>query len=239
MTFELIHTEENLRPAASLREDWLSRLAKAMEAKIEEATGCTLPPYRVSCGWPSTRALPSGGSYVAGQCWHSSASSDGHAEIFVTPLLDDVATVAAILAHELLHAALPAGTGHKKPFQDAAKKIGHEAPFTQTKPTDAFFAWAQPLIDATGAYPHGRIRTPGLLGALIPVGPGLPDAPLPRPEGAPKAQKNRMHKCECPTCGYVARVSRKWLLDAGAPLCPSGHGPLAHEHLEVKEEEKN
>ena len=30
-----------------------------------------------------------------------------------------------------------------------------------------------------------------------------------------------MLKCVCSCCGYTVRISRKWLLLAGAPLCPS------------------
>jgi hypothetical protein len=29
-----------------------------------------------------------------------------------------------------------------------------------------------------------------------------------------------MLKCECATCGYTVRTARKWLEQAGAPLCP-------------------
>ena len=32
---------------------------------------------------------------------------------------------------------------------------------------------------------------------------------------------SRLIKVACPKCGYVARVTRKWLDDIGAPICPS------------------
>ena len=44
----------------------------------------------------------------------------------------------------------------------------------------------------------------------------------------PKKQSTRLLKCECPTCGYIARVAWKWLEDKGAPHCPE------HGEMEVK-----
>ena len=35
-----------------------------------------------------------------------------------------------------------------------------------------------------------------------------------------KKQTTRQLKCACPTCGYLARVAKKWL-DVGAPICPT------------------
>ena len=43
-----------------------------------------------------------------------------------------------------------------------------------------------------------------------------------RLEPGVKANKgSRLIKCECPRCGYVARVTRKWLT-RGTPRCPCG-----------------
>ena len=33
-------------------------------------------------------------------------------------------------------------------------------------------------------------------------------------------QTTRLLKVQCPECGYVARVTRKWLDEVGGPLCP-------------------
>jgi len=38
---------------------------------------------------------------------------------------------------------------------------------------------------------------------------------------------SRLNKVCCETCGYTARVSRKWL-DVGAPHCPD-HGAMQEE----------
>lgn len=186
------------------REAWLMALAALMAPHIEKAAGRELPPFRVSCGFPSSGGRKGGKSWTRGECWSASASADGHAEIFINPGLDESYTVAAILAHELIHAAMPEA-GHRKPFQIAAKKIGHVAPFTTAKPTEAFDAWAIPLMKEVGEYPHRELRTAKAVGAK-------------------KAQKGRMFKAEC-DCGYTVRVARKWVAEIGAPHCPA-HGEM-------------
>lgn len=188
------------------REEWLRALAAMMVPFIEKATGKTMPKFRVSCGFPSTGGVRGGKKWTRGQCWAAVASKDGHAEIFINPGVDDAYTVAAILAHELIHAVMPEA-GHKKPFQVAAAKIGHQKPFTSACPTPAFDAWALHLIEQCGSYPHRELMAV-------------------RAAGAPKKQKSRMIKAECEYCGYTARIARKWIAEVGAPHCPQ-HGEMA------------
>jgi len=39
--------------------------------------------------------------------------------------------------------------------------------------------------------------------------------------------RTRMLKAVCGDCAYAVRLSRKWLEEAGPPLCPcNGHGPM-------------
>ena len=182
------------------REAWLVRLSDLMRAEIETRAGLTFPPYRVTCGFPSRGGELGRKTRVRGQCWAAEASEDQHAEIFISPVEDDRDIVAAILAHEMIHAALPQA-GHGKAFQVAASKIGHVAPFTSSAPTPAFMAWAGPLLDRLPAYPHRRLN------ALVPV-------------AQPKKQSARLLKAECPECGYTVRVTRKWVVEVGPPHCP-------------------
>lgn len=205
-------TTEIDRSAAALREDWLVQLARAMEPVIAARAGVSFPSYRVTCGFPSKGGELGRKTRVRGQCWAASASEDLHAEIFLSPVEDDPATVAAILAHEMIHAAMPEA-GHKRPFQIAAAAIGHAAPFTGSEPTPEFMTWAGPLIDSLSPYPHRRLNVRGAVAQK-------------------KKQTGRMLKCECAACGYTARTTRKWLEDAGTPICPvDGHGPMAHDPL--------
>jgi hypothetical protein len=207
------------RSAEALREDWLSQLARLMQPIIAERTGASFPPYRVTCGFPSKGGMLGKKTRVRGQCWSAAASDDQHAEIFISPVEDDRATIAAILAHEMIHAAMPEA-GHKRPFQIAAAKIGHQPPFTTSEPTPAFMAWAQPLLDQLAPYPHRRLN------ALSPV-------------AQKKKQTGRMLKCECSQCGYTVRTARKWLEEAGAPICPKDdHGRMIHDPLDEDEPEE-
>jgi len=212
ITTQLDHSAE------AMREDWLLQLARLMQPIIAERTGATFPPYRVTCGFPSKGGMLGKKTRVRGQCWSAAASDDQHAEIFISPVEDDRATIAAILAHEMIHAAMPEA-GHKRPFQIAAAKIGHIPPFTTSEPTPAFMAWAQPLLDQLAPYPHRRLN------AMAPV-------------AQKKKQTARMLKCECPECGYTVRTARKWLEEKGAPFCGTeGHGRMNHEPLDEPEGE--
>lgn len=188
-----------------IREEWLLTLAKKMQPSVAEAASAELPPFRVTCGWPS-----SGGRgrtrRVRGECWPASASADGHAEIFISPQEADTKDVAAILCHELIHAALPRA-GHKKPFQAAAKKLGFTKPFTGAVTTAWFDIWVGPILDKIGLYPHAELlATSGVAGQK-------------------KKQVARQLLCQCDQCGYKARVARKWLEEMGPPHCPA-HGSM-------------
>jgi hypothetical protein len=165
----------------------------------------------VTCGFPSKGGELGAKTRVRGQCWSPEASADLHAESFISPVEDGAATVAAILAHEMIHAALPLA-GHGKAFQVAARRIGHKRPFTTSHPTPAFMAWAAPLIHRLPGYPHRRLN------AL-------------RPVAQPKKQGARMLKAECIAettdgiCGYTVRITRRWVETIGAPHCPR-HGAM-------------
>jgi hypothetical protein len=98
------------------------------------------------------------------------------------------------------------------------KKLGFVAPFTSAVPVDAFWTWAQPMLEAVGPYPHA------MLVAM-------------RPVAAPKKQTARMLKCECMEdgCGYTVRTARKWLVDVGFPICPKHLTPMVCEGLDSED----
>lgn len=206
--------------AARLREEWLATLAELFRPAIEDRAGVTFPSFRVTCGFPSRGGEMGGKTRVRGQCWSAEASDDRHAEIFISPVEDDAAQVAAILAHEMVHAALP-NAGHGKPFQAAMRTLGHTAPFTSCNLTDAWAAWTAPLVAQVGPYPHAKLNAM-------------------RAVAAPKKQNARLLKATCggedgEACGYTVRVTRKWVVDLGAPCCPR-HGPMTVEGLEDDED---
>lgn len=128
--------------------------------------------------------------------WSTEASSDRHAELFISPQLTDAARIVDVLAHELDHATVGTAVGHGKAFKQCALAIGLVGPMRATTAGPEFSAWAQALFKCIGPYPAGY----------------LTDTPK---------QGTRMLKCECSACGYIARVSQKWLTLSGPPICPS------------------
>jgi hypothetical protein len=74
-----------------------------------------------------------------GECWDNRLSADGHFEIFIRPDLAHApdampAQIAAILAHELVHAAVGIPAGHGKAFKRVALGLGLVGPMRATTP---------------------------------------------------------------------------------------------------------
>ena len=104
------------------------------------------------------------------------------------------------LAHELAHSVAPKGAKHGAKFMRIARAVG----LTQGKPTQIaagaeLCAELERINAELGALPHAALDANAL----------------------PKAEKTRLVKVMCATCGYVARVTRIWLDGPGAPLCPA------------------
>lgn len=195
------------RHIALTREAWLHSVATGLAPLFADAGHAELPPFRISCGFPSTKATARKNRAI-GQCWDAEASEDKTHEILISPVLDDVMEIAGVVTHELCHACLPPGTGHKGKFPVLARKIGLEGKPTNTIPGDGFKARVAPLLRKVGDYPHARLN------ASSPA----------------KKQGTRMIKCVCADCGYVVRTTAKWINNAGPPICPTCHEPF---HVEA------
>lgn len=212
------------------RETWLNNLATRMAPKFEEL-GYPIPPFRVSIGFTSGGR----GSNANGECWHRSKSADQRYEVLITPDQHEPLQVAAILAHELCHAAAGFKHKHKGEFAKLMKALGMTGKMTQSVPGHEFAAYVQPHLDELGALPHAQLmfRQRGLaeiIGKALDQdgeGEGADDD-----EGgssnAKKKQSTRLLKCSCQNegCGYTVRITRKWLDELGAPHCPM-HGEMA------------
>jgi hypothetical protein len=109
------------------REEWLNLVAKRMAPWFEDE-GYSLPRYRVAIGFPSTGKR---GKRI-GECWDGRASADGTFEVLIRPDQSDPIAVAAILAHELVHAAVGLECGHKGAFRTIATRIGLEGKMRAT-----------------------------------------------------------------------------------------------------------
>src|SRR3546814_1496676 len=71
------------------------------------------------------------------------------------------AQIAAILAHELVHAAVGIPAGHGKAFKRAALGLGLVGPMRATTPGEAFLAAIAPILESVGPLPHARLDTDG------------------------------------------------------------------------------
>jgi hypothetical protein len=182
------------------REQWLLALVVKLNDTFAGA-GYPLPAHiRVSCGWPTQRALaPTGKSRSIGQCFSTACSADSAHEVFVSPALDDAEQVAAVLVHELCHAVDNCRHGHGPEFRRIAVALGLEGPMTATVPGEQLRERLNALLAEMPDYPHRTLDV----------------------RVDEKKQGTRLRKIMCPECGYTARTTRQWL-DRGLPTCPCG-----------------
>ena len=142
------------------RESWLNRVAIGI-APLFTALGTPLPDrVRVAIGFTSAGRK----GKAIGECWDNRRSADGHFEIFIRPDLAHApdampSQIAAILAHELVHAAVGIAAGHGKAFKRIALGLGLVGPMRATTPGEAFLAAVAPILAAAGPLPHARLDT--------------------------------------------------------------------------------
>jgi hypothetical protein len=156
--------------------------------------GYEIPGCPISCGWPSRSVRK-----ALGQCFSSGSSEDGTRAIFVSPKMGKADEVAGVVVHEVLHACLPDGTGHKAPFKKGMKALGLEGKATATEVGEELQERLNTICSDLGEYPHAALS--------------LADGQ--------KRQGTRMLKMNCPGCGYVLRTTAKWI-DLGLPTCVCG-----------------
>ena len=117
------------------RESWLNRVAIGM-GPLFKALDAPLPSrVRVAIGFTSRGAK----GKAIGECWDNRRSGDGHFEIFIRPDLAHApdampAQIAAILAHELVHAAVGIAAGHGRAFKRVSVGLGLVGPMRATTP---------------------------------------------------------------------------------------------------------
>lgn len=187
------------------REEWLLFVTNGLRPHFKKA-GYEIPAaVRFAVGFMVTGYR----SKAIGECHSPKSSADKHTEIFIAPSQDDAKMVAKILAHELVHAAVGVEHGHKRPFAKACTALGFEGKPKQSLPGDALMRdLIVPLLSKAGKLPHRKLST----------------------FGPKKKQTTRLLKCECLECGYVARVSAKWVNEIGAPYCGvRSHGRMLCE----------
>ena len=178
------------------REHWLNSACRFIVRELE-SLGYSVPRYRVTASF----AAGGGASLKAiGQCIYPEASEDNTTEILVSLTQAEPLEVAAVLCHELIHAALP-GAGHGPHFRRAALAMGLTGKMTATVAGDEFKEMIAPLLAELGEYPHAACDV----------------------SSQRKKQTTRMVKCVC-ECGYTVRTTSKWIA-VGVPHCPH-HGAM-------------
>lgn len=181
----------------SVRESWLNAALIIVREHLRQTAAIDVPQtVRVSCGFPG------GGNarQRVGECWNAIASKDHMTELFISPVLDDVATVLHVLVHEAIHAALP-NAGHKGAFKRAALAAGLVGKMTSTNAGDTLKLTLAKWADQLGIYPHGALSLANR-----------------------KKQGTRLVKCQCPHCGYTVRTTAKWIEFSGPPYCSHDDG---------------
>ena len=191
------------------REQWLAAAVQLLATQFK-TVGYKVPKVRVTCGWPSSRGIAAKNPAI-GECWDAKAASDKVHQIFISPRLRKPVEpygVLPTLAHEIAHAVVGLKEKHNKVFGKCVRAIGLEGKLTATTGGADFLKLSTGLVKKLGDYPHAQLN------------------PRYRPT---KKQTTRLVKCECGDCGYNARVTRKWLDESGAPLCPCNKKAMKFE----------
>ena len=181
--------------AQANREAWLTEVIRAVRPAFR-TNGYELPPVRVSVGWPGGKRSK---GTTLGQCWSAKASTDGKAQIFVSPIVSDGRRAIDILIHELAHAVDHNEHGHSAPFAKIATALGLEGKPSETHAGPDLAEKASALVKRLGKYPHAALDEGMTTGT--------------------KKQSTRMLKvtCNCPE-PRVIRLSQK-AIDAGPIVC--------------------
>lgn len=178
------------------REDWLNEFVRESRAEFADR-GFTVPEHvRISVGFTSKGKR----SKAIGECWNPAASKDQHFELFIHPgLLGNRSRVADVATHEICHTIVP-DANHGKPFKRVATAIGLTGKMTATEAGPAWHCWADPIVNRLGEIPGSELDC---------------SSPVLRKEGT------RLLKAECAGCGFVFRVTRKWIDASGELRCPN------------------
>lgn len=187
------------------REAWLHEIGDSLTPIIEEvAKGIgslhdkKMPKWVATVGFPSRGAL-SLKKRVIGQCWPGLKGKDGSHQLFISPVIHEPIEVVATMAHEMGHAFVGCEHGHRGPFPKLMTALGLTGKPTATVAGEEFIKLVKPIIKSTGKFDHTPIVS--------------------NPKF--KAQSTRLLKAACTTCGYTVRVTKKWVVNCGTPICPT------------------
>ena len=176
------------------REQWLTALTDGLRPAFEEKGSPIPEKVRLSCGFTSHGS--SGGRI--GECWSDKSSETNHVEIFIRPDQVEPMEVAAVVLHELCHAALGNEAKHGPLFRKLATALGLEGKMRSTTAGPAAVALLTPIVEGLGAYPHSALK-------------------LSSPKKKSKSPPWKIVKC--PECEFIACVPLD-SLEEGWLVCP-------------------
>ena len=178
------------------REEWLLKATAKLRPLIKKA-GAEVGDVLVSVGFAKGRAN------AIGQCWSPQADRGVH-QIFICPRLDNAYDALAVLAHELVHAAVGCECGHKGPFKTVARALGLEGKLTATvvPPDGELGQFLKKLEEQLGPYPHQKL--------------------MPRKKPARAAMGGWIRLQSITDEAYRVLISPKQLEENGFPLDPWG-----------------
>ena len=145
------------------REDWLNKVADFIYNKVAEefVPAVDREVIKLSVGF-----MPQGATSAIGVCHFENHSSGNYREIFIKPTLGasnlkDCIETAQVVAHEVVHAMLPGGTGHGPKFAKIIKGyLGAEGKPTATVAGPGFTLLIQDFIKELGYLPHSKMKDP-------------------------------------------------------------------------------
>jgi hypothetical protein len=198
------------------REGWLRAAADEFRRWIKQVSDIEVPDCRISMGYGGVNYEKK----VRGVCWHHDVDGGGLNQIFITPEVDDTATILAILLHELVHAALnsvddPKWNHHGGRFAEYATRMGLCAPFTTATPGIPTLAQFMVIAAELGDFPHAALKIPSRQQVEQRVDPA--GQPIRITSGG-DPQRNRWISAICPTHRRPYRASRA-ALNEGLPDC--------------------
>ena len=175
------------------REEWLMRAAKLILKHVAELGFEPTGEVKVALGVP-----PQKGRKVKtlGVCYHSTASEAAYREIFIHPEMTDSRKLLGVLTHEIGHAVLKDGVGHRAPFKKFCEAVGFD--FSESGKAEHansgadFWKWAQHIAEDLGPIPHKKLNCD-------------------QAQGQKKKQKTRMLLLECGCCGSKVRTAKATL----------------------------
>ena len=183
-----------------IRHNWVEQALSSFRSHFASC-GYTIPDnVRVSIGF--TKGSTHG---TLGQCINKANSQDDHWELFISPIVgvsgdpekDRLSTINILetIAHEMIHATVGLGCGHRGDFAVCAAAVGFTRPWRYTPAGDKMLAVIEQIVRQQGLFPSGGIKLP-------------------------KKQGKSLVKCTCEGCGYVAYITAKNLENVGTPICP-------------------